>query len=413
MRAKSLSNAPLQERTENSRAAMSHRHGRAALSQPTHQPIRMTESVTLYFREGPSDKVYQASLEAMPDDPDFYEVRFAYGRRGSPLATGSKTPVPVNRAEARKIYDRLIREKTAKGYTPGADGTPYGGKSEIRNPKSETPNRLLPQLLNAVDEAELERLIASREWWMQAKHDGRRMLLVADENGVTAFNKLGKPCGGSADITCATPLAPFVTGAARGRCVLDGEAVGDTFHAFDLLESGGRDLRGLPYAERHHDLLHLLGPPDAPVHPGLRVTPTHQRPGAKRLFLAALRARNAEGAVFKDPTAPYTPGRPNSGGPQRKFKFVATASCLVVGHNRKASVMLALIDDDSTFGAQVGVGSVTIPPNQPVPAPGAVVEVRYLYAYRGGALYQPVCLGERTDTEPAECVLSQLKYKAD
>ena len=44
------------------------------------------ESITLYFREGPSDKVYQASIQ--PKD-EGYLVHFAYGRRGSALTRPS------------------------------------------------------------------------------------------------------------------------------------------------------------------------------------------------------------------------------------------------------------------------------------------------------------------------------------
>jgi hypothetical protein len=49
--------------------------------------------------------------------------------------------------------------------------------------------------------------------------------------------------------------------------------------------------------------------------------------------------------------------------------------------------------------AGTGVGSVTIPPSHTVPAAGSIVEVRYLYAYEGGSLYQPVYLGIRDDID--------------
>ena len=42
-----------------------------------------------------------------------------------------------------------------------------------------------------------------------------------------------------------------------------------------------------------------------------------------------------------------------------------------------------------------------------------MVEVRYLYAFReSGVLFQPVYLGIRTDITQADCVASQLKFKA-
>ena len=60
----------------------------------------------------------------------------------------------------------------------------------------------------------------------------------------------------------------------------------------------------------------------------------------------------------------------------------------------------------------VPVGNVTIPPNHKIPVVGAVIEVRYLYAFRGGSIYQPVYLGARTDITAEECSTAQLKYKA-
>ena len=65
-------------------------------------------------------------------------------------------------------------------------------------------------------------------------------------------------------------------------------------------------------------------------------------------------------------------------------------------------------------GALVPAGNVTIPPNQAVPREGAVVEVKYLYAFpESGAVYQPVYLGERDDIPSTECVVEQLKFKAE
>ena len=102
------------------------------------------ESITLYFREGGSDKVYQARIEP---DGELFRVNFSYGRRGSTMQTGTKTSSPVDYDTAKGIYDKLVREKTAKGYTPGQDGTPYrqvGGCSKksarFGCPKTSPPN---------------------------------------------------------------------------------------------------------------------------------------------------------------------------------------------------------------------------------------------------------------------------------
>ena len=88
-----------------------------------------SETTTLYYREGASDKVYQASLESVDD---LFLVNFAYGRRGATMNTGTKTNNPVGYEEAKRIYDKLIREKKAKGYTGGPDGTPYQHTNKVR-----------------------------------------------------------------------------------------------------------------------------------------------------------------------------------------------------------------------------------------------------------------------------------------
>jgi len=82
--------------------------------------------------------------------------------------------------------------------------------------------------------------------------------------------------------------------------------------------------------------------------------------------------------VFKRLDAPYVPGKPNRGGPQLKFKFVATLSAVVARVNARRSVELSLFQGRSL----VSCGNVTIPANHEVPPAGAIVEVRYLYAYR-------------------------------
>ena len=59
-------------------------------------------------------------------------------------------------------------------------------------------------------------------------------------------------------------------------------------------------------------------------------------------------------------------------------------------------------------------GNVTIPANHNIPQVGEVVEIRYLYAHReSNVLYQPIYEGPRTDVEPHECVMSQLKFKPE
>jgi len=349
-------------------------------------------SITLYYREGASDKVYQANLE--PQDGGWM-VRFAYGRRGSTLSTGTKTRSHVSREEAQRIYDKLVHEKIAKGYFPGEDGTPYQGAID----KSDTGIR--PQLLTATDEEELTALLADDAFVLQPKLDGRRLLLRREGQTITGINRKGLQCGIPETLRASALQIP-------GDYLLDGEAVGDILHVFELLRRNNDDLRTQPYRRRIVDLLNLLaeGRPEKIVW-----VPSYFGRIEKRTLFDQLKSERAEGVVFKRLAAPYVPGRPAAGGDQRKFKFVESASVIVTGHNARRSIALGIRDND---GQVVSAGNVAIPADQAVPTIGAVVEVRYLYAFpESGVLFQPVYTGLREDIDLDECVLSQLKFKAE
>jgi bifunctional non-homologous end joining protein LigD len=191
-----------------------------------------SESITLYYREGSSDKIYQCSIEP---DGDLFVVNFAYGRRGSTLQTGTKTSSPVDYETAKGIYDKLVREKTAEGYTPGEDGTPYkqtgdeGRATEVR-----------PQLLNPIEEEEVQRLIKDPAWCMQEKKDGRRVLLQKQGAAIHGINRKGLLIG------LPSPIVPQVA-KFTGNVIIDGEMVGDVFYAFDLLQLEEDSLVARPY----------------------------------------------------------------------------------------------------------------------------------------------------------------------
>lgn len=348
------------------------------------------ETITLYFRSGPSDKVYQASI--LPRDAG-YLVNFAYGRRGSTLNTGSKTPVPVEYPIAKDIYDKLVREKMAKGYTPGTDtGT-------ITPPDSPGQHSGIQcQLLNPINEQQVDQFLLNPDYWMQEKFDGRRLLIKKDGDQITGINRLGFPSAVPERIARNAAKYPR-------NFLLDGEAVGDIFHAFDLLTIGPEDMRALAFSVRYLRLRDMLNAFDHLHIQEVRVFFPAQTVGWFQQF----KIEGKEGVVFKHKDAPYIPGRPNSGGSQLKYKFHETASFIVTKVNDKRSVSLILFEGDKVRPA----GNVTIPPNHYVPVPGTVVECRYLYAFReSGSIYQPVYLGARTDIRAAECITAQLKYKA-
>lgn len=350
------------------------------------------EQITLYFRQGSSDKVYQASIE--PKDGR-YVVNFAYGRRGSTLNTGTKTSSPVSYEQAKAIHDKLINEKTAKGYTPGEDGTPYTNTAH-----AEQRTGIHCQLLNPIEEDQLQKLIHDPAFWMQEKMDGRRLLISKQGNEITGINRLGLAVGLPQTLHAEVAKCPL-------NLVVDGEAIGDTLHAFDVLLIGNEKLESLRYGERYLRLMNLFG---SFQHRHIQIVETTFMPMHKAKMFQQLKARNAEGVVFKHIDGKYTPGRPSSGGSQFKFKFCETASFIVSKVNAKRSIALQLLDDNRRLEA----GNVTIPANHNIPKPGSVVEVRYLYAFReSGYIYQPVYLGVRDDIGQGECVVDQLKYKPE
>ena len=73
------------------------------------------KNTALRFVEGTSDKVYQVQIEEVSHSPE-YVVNFQYGRTGSLLKEGTKTPDPVSFEEAMWTYNKLVAEKMKKGY---------------------------------------------------------------------------------------------------------------------------------------------------------------------------------------------------------------------------------------------------------------------------------------------------------
>ncbi|MDB6124678.1 MAG: ATP-dependent ligase [Pedosphaera sp.] len=198
---------------------------------------------TLYYREGSSDKVYQVSLE--PKDNQFV-VNFAFGRRGTTLQTGTKTSSPVDQETAEKIYDKVIQEKKAKGYTEGEKGTPY-------HHSDKQVSGIQCQLLNPIDEEQVQELIRDNQHCAQEKYDGKRMLLLKVGETVSGINRKGLVVG--------VPLL-LIESAKRlpGDFILDGEAVGETLYAFDLLTiCGGHPPTLGPAQSRAALLARLLG----------------------------------------------------------------------------------------------------------------------------------------------------------
>lgn len=338
--------------------------------------------------EGSADKVYQLSLRA---SGDLWVVEFAYGKRGSALKTGTKTQEPVEYKAGKSIFDKLVKEKLAKGYVPYGDEVSY-----TRAEGGARPSGYLPQLPIPVDESSLGALVNDEAWWMQEKADGENRLLLIRNELVEGVNRKG--------LFVSVPCEWLSFASVLPNCLLAGEQVGNVYYAFDLLELRGHDLRSLGYGKRYQALMDLFEGlnGNAEFDERFRVLRADTTTVGKTAMLERLKRDGREGVVFKCVYEPFEIGKSWA---IRKFKFVESATCIVLTVNAQRSVQVGCMDGDGTM---VNLGNVTIPANHSVPSVGELVEVRYLYRFEYGSLEQPVYLGVRTDLEVSDAVISQI-----
>jgi bifunctional non-homologous end joining protein LigD len=349
----------------------------------------------LYYAQGTSDKEYHAYLEEHTNGT--CDVWAEYGRRGATLQKVVKVS-HTSKDQATEQWAELVRSKERKEYRQIASTLGVGTNVTLTTSPTtqKSSSGHYPQLLNMIDDHELPTLLGDSEWVAQQKFDGVRQLIECTGSVALAINRRGAYVSGSTAILTEAQRLP--------ACLLDGEAIGDHYYAFDLLEFQGQSIRELPYLQRYQQLRKLLQGTFAALHIAYTAQTTHE----KELLYQALWDAEREGIVFKQANAPSTPHRPASGGTARKYKFYATASVIVEAVNTKRSVAIAVRSGTT----QQSIGNVTIPPNAVVPTVNTIIEVRYLYAYQNGSLYQPTYLGIRSDLSHDDCVLEQLKYKS-
>lgn len=364
-----------------------------------------SERIELHFIGGGSDKVYNAELQEHGGGQ--YSVYFEYGRRNSTLNQGFKVQ-NVLYAKARKAYDGIINEKIAKGYQVVGNSTPSGITSgaSVAPTKTVVKGEFEVQLLNAIDEEEVEKYIKDPKWGAQAKMDGERrpvaVVLDGSSMKLMGYNRKNQ------EVMIPQGIAADLFKLAAGQQVsLDGEIIGDTLYLFDAMKIADMDITKEGFGERFEMLPALFS---KLIVPNIKLVSLAYTKEAKRAMFERIKADGGEGIVFKKLDAPYTAGRPNSKGNAIKFKFVESASFVVGAINDKRSVALQLFEKKGKPDA-IDVGNVTILPNFPVPKVGDIVEVQYLYKFRGGSIFQPIFKGVRTDLTGDDCLVSQMKYK--
>jgi len=353
--------------------------------------LAVLPTASLQYREGTSDKIYNLAVIAVDGG---HQVRFEYGRRGSTLTSGFKPASPVAIEVAIKQFDKLCKEKVSKGYKL-IDGD--GAQTMTVIAAAKVRSGLDPQVLNKLDETLLDSYLNDDQQCMQEKKDGRRLMVRKIGAEIIGSNKLG--------FVCPIPKATEAELSALpcNGVELDGELVGDHFYVFDILSLNGNAICASGYFTRYATYTALLDTQDGKL---VQPVPAYFKSAEKRDYLTHAMAEKLEGVVFKDINAPYTPGSPNSGGTQLKYPFYERATCIVEKTSgTKRSVAIALLDH---VGNLVKVGNVTVPSNQHIPAADSLVEIRYLYHYEDGCLFQPVLLGERDDVIREKCTLDQI-----
>ena len=107
------------------------------------------ERAELYFQQGSSDKVYHLRLEGAQDQ---WAVQAQWGRRGSALQSDVKVS-GTSYEEAKRVYDRILREKTSKGYQI-AQATANGNEAiAVGLPATKEHSGHTPELLTPIEES--------------------------------------------------------------------------------------------------------------------------------------------------------------------------------------------------------------------------------------------------------------------
>ncbi|MGB3641031.1 MAG: WGR domain-containing protein, partial [Rivularia sp. (in: cyanobacteria)] len=98
--------------------------------------MKLIKRKTLHYQKDASDKVYEVDLCEVAEDK--YLVNFRYGRRGANLKEGTKTTQPVALTKAEQVFDKLVGEKTRKGYvdvSASSVTTPTQPVATVDNPR--------------------------------------------------------------------------------------------------------------------------------------------------------------------------------------------------------------------------------------------------------------------------------------
>ncbi|HEU5208285.1 MAG TPA: DNA polymerase ligase N-terminal domain-containing protein [Longimicrobiales bacterium] len=223
--------------------------------------------------------------------------RDAVARRGYDIAADIDTSV-----DSGRTMDEIARGDSAVWHSDRGSGS---ATRRSRGSGPPAPSTDLAALaIEPMQPTQRKRLSARDGWSFEPAPDGTRVLAYVTPDAATLVDSAGHPRGGWPQITEALQA---LAKRARTSFVLDGavssDAEGATYHAWDLLLSGGDALLDAPWQERRAALDALFGRRRVPDVELVEVTGQldEVRELAREHGWSAVRARAHDG--------PYTPGR--------------------------------------------------------------------------------------------------------
>lgn len=308
----------------------------------------------------------------------------AFAAQGDLLVERALTSVLTGRTMAEIAADKRsshsLKGKRGKDFTAEMQAA---AKHNARMTKAQAPGKKRGAApLPSFQPVQLATLVDSvpegRQWLHEIKFDGYRALIAAKGKDVRVFTRSGLDWSEK-----FSPLIRHFASLDLPSCLIDGEITasdaegnpdfsrlqavlkrghgeqgeGDalSFHAFDLLELDGEDLKPLSNVERKQRLSGLLAEASPPIH-----VADHIIGGGEKLLEAMCRA-GQEGIIAKRADAPYLPKRTQN---WLKVKCILRQEFIIVGMTKSsarrrpfASLLLAQREGDAlVYKGKVGTG---------------------------------------------------------
>lgn len=311
------------------------------------------------------------------------KIEDTFAAEGDLLVERALTSVLTGRTMAEIAADKRgshsLKGKKGKDFAAEMKAaSSHNAKVSKASPKRRPRNAPLPAFQPVQLATLVDGVPEGSQWLHEIKFDGYRALVAAKGKDVRIYTRSG--------LDWSEKFAPLVRHLAAldlPSCLIDGEitAADDegnpdfsrlqnvlkrghgeqgerdalSFHAFDVLEIDGEDLKPLPNIERKQRLAALLTAASAPIH-----IADHIVGGGEKLFQSMCGAAQ-EGIISKRADAPYVPRRTQN---WLKVKCILRQEFVIVGMTKStarrrpfASLLLAQRKGNQlVYKGKVGTG---------------------------------------------------------